>query len=44
MYDTLSRLASLESQNPEQFIGILPSTNVDISTDDIVRIAEEQNI
>lgn len=44
MYDTLGRLAGLESQNLEEFLGILPSTNVDISTDDIVRIAEEQNI
>lgn len=44
MYDTLSRLAGLEPQNPEEFTGILPSTNVDISTDDIVRIAGEQNI
>ncbi len=44
MYDTLGRLARLESQKPEDFIGILPSTNVDISTDDIVRISEEQNI
>lgn len=44
MYDMLSRLARLESQQQEDFIGIIPSTNVDISTDDIVRIAREQNI
>ncbi len=44
MYDSLGRMAGLESQNPEDFIPILPSTNVDISTDDIVRIAQEQNI
>jgi|GEM_PF-892592 len=44
MYDTLAHLAHLESQKTEDFISILPSTNVDISTDDIVRIAQEQNI
>ncbi len=44
MYDTLGKLAGLEAQKQEDFISILPSTNVDISTDDIVRIAEEQNI
>ena len=44
MYDALGRLAGLASQKPEDFIAILPSTNVDISTDDIVRIAQEQNI
>ncbi|MEI6710980.1 MAG: hypothetical protein WCK88_01720 [bacterium] len=44
MYDTLGTLAGLESQRQEDFLTILPSTNVDISTDDIVRIAKEQNI
>lgn len=44
MYDMIAQFASLESQNPSDFTSILPSTNVDISTDDIVRIAEEQNI
>lgn len=44
MYDTVGRLAGLVSQKPEDFLTILPSTNVDISTDDIVRIAQEQNI
>jgi hypothetical protein len=44
MYDILSHLSRLESQKQEDFIGILPSTNVDISTDDIVRIADEKNI
>jgi hypothetical protein len=44
MYDMLGKLAGLVSQQEESFTSILPSTNVDISTDDIVRIAEEQNI
>lgn len=44
MYDMLGELAGLVSQQEESFTTILPSTNVDISTDDIVRIAEAQNI
>lgn len=44
MYDMLGKLAGLVSQQEEDFTAILPSTNVDISTDDIVRIAEAQNI
>lgn len=44
MYDTIGKIAWLVSQTEESFIGILPSTNVDISTDDIVHIAERENI
>lgn len=44
MYDTIGKVAGLVSQTPEAFTAILPSTNVDISTDDIVRIAESTNI
>jgi hypothetical protein len=44
MYDALGKFSGLVPQKPEDFVSILPSTNVDISTDDIVRIAEQQNI
>jgi len=44
MYDTIGNIAWLVSQTEESFTDILPSTNVDISTDDIVTIAERENI
>ena len=44
MYDTIGKIAWLVPQTEEAFTNILPSTNVDISTDDIIRIAESQKI
>ncbi len=44
MYDTLGKMAWLVPQTEEAFTDILPSTNVDISTDDIVNIAKRENI
>ncbi len=44
MYDALGMMAGLVAQKPEEFASLLPSMNVDISTDDIVRIAQDQNI
>lgn len=31
-------------QNTERYIGIIPSTNVDISTDEIIAFARKENI
>lgn len=44
MYDTLADIAELSYQGDEIFIDILPSVNVDLSTDEIVAIAEKNNI
>lgn len=44
MYDAIGTMAALMPQKPEEFITILPSMNVDVSTDDIVRIAEEKKL
>ena len=44
MYDTLADIAGLSFQGDEIFLNILPSVNVDLSTDEIVTIAEKNNI
>lgn len=44
MYDTLADIAGLSFQGDEIFLNILPSVNVDLSTDEIVAIAEKNNI
>ena len=44
MYDTLADISELSFQGDQVFIGILPSVNVDLSTDEIVAIAEKNNI
>lgn len=32
------------TQNPQTYLGILPSTNIDLSTDEIVALARERDI
>lgn len=44
MYDTLADIAGLSFQGDETFLDILPSVNVDLSTDEIIAIAEKNNI
>ena len=39
MYDIFAKMGWLVKQNPEDFLGIIPSTNIDLSTDDIVALA-----
>lgn len=40
----VAQFSGLKAQDVQDFVSILPSLNVDISTDDIVRIAEELQI
>lgn len=40
MYDILAEIAGLTFQGDESYADILPSTNVDLSTDDIVKLTE----
>ena len=40
MYDILANMAGLVVQETERFQGILPETNVDLSTDDIITLAQ----
>ena len=44
MYDTLADIADLHFQGDDSFIDILPSMNVDLSTDQIVALAEKSHI
>lgn len=41
MYDVLAEVAGLTFQGDESFTGIIPSTNVDLTTDEIVKLAEK---
>lgn len=41
MYDTLAELAGLTFQGDESYTGILPSTNVDLTTDDIIELTKK---
>lgn len=40
MYTMFAQMGGLVIQDPSIFVGIIPSTNVDLSTDEIVAIAE----
>jgi hypothetical protein len=44
MYDTIANIAGLTYQGDEIYSDILPSTNVDLSTDEIVNLANEKSI
>ncbi len=44
MYDLFAEISWLQMQNTERYIGIIPSTNVDISTDEIIAFARKENI
>lgn len=44
MYDTLASMAELIPQTEDMFTNILPSVNVDLTTDDIVALAGEANV
>lgn len=44
MYTFFAEIGNLSTQNADVFLGILPSTNVDLSTDEIIALAEEQEI
>lgn len=44
MYDTIAKIANLTFQGDEIYENILPSTNVDMSTDDIVKFAQQESI
>ncbi len=44
MYRIFAEMGGLITQNGDVFLGILPSTNVDLSTDEIITLAGEQNI
>jgi hypothetical protein len=44
MYDTMADIAGLVYQWDEIYAGILPSTNVDLSTDEIVALANDNAI
>lgn len=44
MYDTLAEIAQLRFQGDDIFTSILPSTNVDLSTDEIVALAEKDTL
>ena len=43
MYDILAEVAGLTFQWDESYTGILPSTNVDLTTDEIIQLAEKNN-
>jgi hypothetical protein len=43
MYDTLAEVAGLVFQGDEVYTDILPSTNVDLSTDEIVALAKDSS-
>jgi hypothetical protein len=44
MYQLFADIGWLSTQKPETFLGILPSTNIDLSTDEIIALAGEENI
>lgn len=44
MYEIFAQMGNLAIQDGNLFLGILPSTNVDISTDEIITLAGAQNI
>lgn len=44
MYSLFAEMSWLTLQDPERYKGIIPSTNVDISTDEIIAFAREANI
>lgn len=44
MYKFFADMGNLTTQNADIFLGILPSTNVDLSTDEIIALAEKQAI
>jgi hypothetical protein len=44
MYSLFAEMSWLAIQDPERYKGIIPSTNVDISTDEIIALAREANI
>lgn len=44
MYNVFAQMAWLTIQDTQRYVGIVPSTNVDLSTDEIVALAKEANI
>lgn len=44
MYEVFAQMGNLATQDGNLFLGILPSTNVDISTDEIITLAGAQKI
>lgn len=44
MYEVFAQMGSMTIQDGTMFLGILPSTNVDLSTDEIITLAGAQNI
>lgn len=44
MYALFAQMGWLSVQNPDEFVGIIPSTNVDLTTDQIVALSEGENI
>lgn len=44
MYSVFAQIAGLIIQDADRYIGIIPSRNVDLSTDEIVALAEASNI
>lgn len=44
MYQIFAEMGGLITQNADVFLGILPSTNIDLSTDEIIALAGEQDI
>jgi hypothetical protein len=44
MYQIFAEMGGLITQNAGVFLGILPSTNIDLSTDEIIALAGEEEI
>jgi len=44
MYEIFAQMGNLATQDGTMFLGILPSTNIDVSTDQIIALAGAQNI
>lgn len=44
MYQFFAEMGDLTMQNADVFLGILPSINVDLSTDEIIALAEAEKI
>jgi len=44
MYNLFAQMSGLIVQEADRYLGVIPSTNVDISTDEIIALAKEINI
>ncbi len=44
MYDTVAKMADVSLQDTDDFLGIIPSINVDLTSDEIIELAEKNTI